>query len=81
MSIYQHITPSPGHHHSMAFQTHAAGTDINKDSFFPRTIRNWNTLSSSAEIAGDCVAKFTPFVRQLVLIPPTTGPQFWRFIS
>ena len=34
-------------HHSLAFQTPAARTDIYKDSFFPRTIRNWNALPGS----------------------------------
>ena len=29
-------------HHSLAFQTPFANTDINKSSFFPRTIRDWN---------------------------------------
>ena len=39
----------------------------NKGSFFPQTIRDWNalpdSLTSSAEHAEDCVAKFTSLVR------------------
>ena len=53
--------------HSMAFQTPIANTDVYKGSFFPQTIRDWNTLPdsmiSSAEDAEDCVAKFTCLVR------------------
>ena len=53
--------------HSMAFQTPIANTDVNKGSFFPQTIRDWNALPdsliSSAEDAEDCVAKFTSLVR------------------
>ena len=49
--------------HSMAFQTPIANTDVYKDSFFPQTIRDLNALPdsliSSAEVAEDCVAKFT----------------------
>ena len=52
---------------SMAFQTPIANTDVDKGSFFPRTIREWNALPdsliSSAEDAEDCVAKFTSLVR------------------
>ena len=33
--------------HSMAFQTPIANTDVYKDSFFPRTIRDWNALPNS----------------------------------
>ena len=51
----------------MAFQTPIANTDVYKGSFFPQTIRDWNTLPdsliSSAEDADDCVAKFTSLVR------------------
>ena len=40
---------------------------VYKCSFFPQTIRDWNILPdfliSSAEIAEDCVAKFTSLVR------------------
>ena len=32
-------------HHSLAFQTPFANTDIYKSSFFPQTIRYWNSLS------------------------------------
>ena len=53
--------------HSMAFQTPIANTDVYKGSFFPQTIRNWNTLLdsliSSAEDAEDCVAKISSLVR------------------
>ena len=47
-------------HHSLAFQTPFANTcaDIYKCSFFPQTIRDWNslthTLLSAAEGAEDC---------------------------
>ena len=53
--------------HSMAFQIPVANTDVNKGSFFPQTIRDWNALPDalilSAEDAEDCVAKFTSLVR------------------
>ena len=53
--------------HSTAFQTPIANTDVYKGSFFLQTIRDWNALPesliSSAEDAGDCVAKFTSLVR------------------
>ena len=62
------LNRSGRNHHSMAFQTPTAGTDIHKGSSFPQTIRNWNALPesviSSAEIADDWVAiKFTSLVR------------------
>ena len=54
-------------HHSLAFQPPFANTDIYKCSFFPQTIRDWNsltdTLLSAAEGAEDNVAKFTSLVR------------------
>ena len=54
-------TRSGRNQHSMAFQTPIANTDVNKGSFFPQTIRNWNALPdsliSSAEDAEDCVTK------------------------
>ena len=54
-------------HHSLAFQTPFANTDIYKCNFFPQTIRDWNsltdTLLSAAEGAEAAVAKFTSFVR------------------
>ena len=54
-------------HHSMAFQTPFANTDIYKSSFFPQTITDWNSLTdsllSAAEGAEDSVAKSTPLVR------------------
>ena len=50
--------------HSVAFQTPTANTDVYKGS---ETIRAWNalpdSLTSSAEDAEDCVAKFTFLVR------------------
>ena len=54
-------------HHSLAFQSPFANTDIYKCSFFPQTIRDWNsltdTLLSAAEGAEDPVAKFTSLVK------------------
>ena len=54
-------------HHSLPFQTLATRTDIYKDTFFPQTIRDWNTLPdsiiTSAERAEDGVARFTSLVR------------------
>ena len=53
--------------HSLAFQTPFSNTDIYKGSFFPQTIRDWNSLTdsllSAAEGAEDSVAKFTSLVR------------------
>ena len=53
--------------HSKAFQTPIANTDFYKCSFFPQTIMDWNVLPdsliSSAEVAEDCVAKFTSLMR------------------
>ena len=47
--------------HSLVFQTPFGNTDIYKCSFFPQTIRDWNsltdTLLSAAEGAEDSVAK------------------------
>ena len=52
---------------TLAFQTSFANTDINNSSFFPQTIRDWNSLTDSllsvAEGAEDSVAKFTSLVR------------------
>ena len=52
---------------TLAFQTPFANTDIYKSSFFPQTIREWDSLSdfllSGAEGAEDYVAKFTSLVR------------------
>ena len=46
-------------HHSMTFQIPSAGTNIYKSSFFPQTIRDWNSLIesliSASECAGDSV--------------------------
>ena len=53
--------------HSLAFQTPFADTDIYNSSFFPQTIRDWNSLTDSllsvAEGAEDSVAKFTSLAR------------------
>ena len=53
--------------HSMAFQTSIASTDAYIGSFFPQTITDWNALPdsliSTAEVAEDCVAKFTSLMR------------------
>ena len=55
------LVPPVGHvrkHHSLAFQTSFANTDIYRSSFFPQTIRDWNSLTdsllSAAESAEDC---------------------------
>ena len=60
-------------HHSLAFQTPFANTDIYKSSFFPQTIRDWNSLTGSllsvADGAEDSVAKFTSLVRARDSIP------------
>ena len=57
----------PRSHHSLTFQASLTGTDIYKSSFFPQTIRDWNSLIDSLisafECAGDSVATFTFFVR------------------
>ena len=54
-------------HHSLAFQTPLAGTDISKSSFFPQTIRDLNSLTdsliSALDSAEDSVAKFTSLIR------------------
>ena len=41
-------------HHFLAFQTPLAGTDIYKSSFFPQTIRDWNSLKDSLISASEC---------------------------
>ena len=41
-------------HHSLAFQTPLAGTDIYKSSFFPQTIRDRNSLEASIISADEC---------------------------
>ena len=52
--------------HSMAFQILSASKDACKNSFFPRTVRNWNALPesliSSFKLPDDCVSKFTSLV-------------------
>ena len=47
-------------HHSLAFQTPLAGTDIYKSIFFPQTIRDWNSPTdiSASECADYPVSKF-----------------------
>ena len=62
--IYLQMTLSPQirhvrKHHSLAFQTlFANDTDIYKSSFFPKAIRDWNSLTdsllSAAEGAEGC---------------------------
>ena len=53
-------------HHPLAFQTPFPNIDIYKSSFFPQTIRDWNSLSdsllSAAEGGEDSVARFTYLV-------------------
>ena len=53
--------------HSMTCQTSIVSTDAYKGSFFPQTIKDWTALPDSlifsAEVAEDCVAKFTSLVR------------------
>ena len=53
--------------HSLAFQIPMARTDIYKSSFFPQTIRDWNSLTnplvSASECAVDSVTKFISLVR------------------
>ena len=53
--------------HSKAFQTPIANIDVNRCSFFPRLsgigMSSPIFLISSAEVAEDCVAKFTSLVR------------------
>ena len=53
-------------HHPLAFHTPFANIDIYKCSFFPQTIRDWNSLTDtllSAAEGADSVAKFTSLVR------------------
>ena len=61
-------------HHSLAFQTPFANSDICKCSFLPQTIRDLisltDTLLSAAEGAKDSVTKFTSLVRASLI----TGP-------
>ena len=51
----------------MAFQTPVASTDAYKSSFFPSDYYGLESLPDSsisfAEVAEDCVAKFTSLVR------------------
>ena len=54
---------------SKAFQTPIGNTDVYKCSFFSQTIRDWNalpdSLTSSAAVTEDCVAKFSSLVRAM----------------
>ena len=54
-------------HHSEPFQVPYARTDAYRHSFFPETIRDWNTLPastvSSAECSEDCIRRFTSLMR------------------
>ena len=54
-------------HHSLAFQTPLARTDIYESSFFPQTIRDWHSLTdsliSASKCAEDSIAKLTFLVR------------------
>ena len=60
--VYLRMTMSPqlgmSESITLAFQTLFANIDIYKSSFFPQTIRDWNSLSdsllSAAEGAEDC---------------------------
>ena len=51
---------------TLTFQIPAARPDINKGSFFPQTVRDWNALPdsviTSVEGAEDGVARFTSLV-------------------
>ena len=53
--------------HSMAFQIPSASKATYKNSFIPRTIRDWNdlpdSLISSAQMSDDCVSKSPSLVR------------------
>ena len=65
-------------HQSLTFQTPLAGTDIYKSSFFPQTIRDWNSLTdsliSASESIVDSVAKFTYLVRVTRRFAPKPFP-------
>ena len=54
-------------HHSKPFQVPYARTDAYRLSFFPETIRDWNSLPasaiSSAECSEDCISRFTSLMR------------------
>ena len=47
-------------HHSLAFQTPLAGTDIYTSSFFPQTIRDWNSPTDSLISACECADDSVP---------------------
>ena len=68
-------------HHSLAFQSLLARTDIYKSSFFPQTIRDWNSLTdsliSASECAEDLVAEFTSLLRAMTSSP---NHRSWRMI-
>ena len=44
-----------GKHQSLTLHTHLANTDTYKCSFFPQTIRDWNSLTDSLISATQCV--------------------------
>ena len=46
---------STRNHHSLAFQTPLAGTNIYQFSFFPQTIRDWKSLTDSLISASEYV--------------------------
>ena len=54
-------------HHSKPFQVPCARTDAYRHSFFPDTVRDWNTLPASAiysaECSEDCISGFTSLMR------------------
>ena len=47
LTAFQQMTLSPHLGAIETFQIHTARTDIYKGSFFPETIRDWNTLPNS----------------------------------
>ena len=67
MTLSPQLGMSESISHWHAFQTLFGNTDIYKSSFFPQTIRDWNSLTdsllSAAEGAEDSVAKFTSLLR------------------
>ena len=45
-------------HHPLVFHTLLAETDSFKSSFFPQTIRDWNSLTDSLISASECAVGF-----------------------
>ena len=68
-------------HHSLVFQTPLAGTDIYKSSFFPQTIRDWNSLTdsllSASECAEDSFTKLTSLCEGLGTNSPNYRSDEW----